>query len=108
MSQAELGRRLGVSFQQMQKYEKGLDRVAASTLQGIAAALGVHPGSFYDDVPTPAGRVPEVRAALKAAEVLQQIRKPRVLNRILALAQALVDADDDESGPKTNDSGEIH
>jgi transcriptional regulator with XRE-family HTH domain len=40
MSQADLGEALGVSFQQVQKYEKGVNRVGAGRLQQIAAALG--------------------------------------------------------------------
>ena len=40
ISQAELGEQLGVSFQQVQKYEKGVNRVGAARLQQIATALG--------------------------------------------------------------------
>lgn len=90
MSQSALGEAIGVSFQQVQKYEKGLDRVAVSTLQGIAGALGVHPGAFFDvSVPAPVGPIPDMKAAIKAADVLGQIRDPRVLKQILALATAL-------------------
>ena len=39
ISQAELGDKLGVSFQQVQKYEKGVNRVGAARLQSIATAL---------------------------------------------------------------------
>jgi transcriptional regulator with XRE-family HTH domain len=49
MSQHELGDRLGVSFQQIQKYEKGVNRVGASRLEYIAAALGVPVTFFYGD-----------------------------------------------------------
>lgn len=48
MSQAELGEKLGVSFQQIQKYEKGTNRVGASRLSVIAAALNVPVQFFYD------------------------------------------------------------
>jgi transcriptional regulator with XRE-family HTH domain len=41
LSQTELGQRIGVSFQQVQKYERGANRVSASTLMLIASALGV-------------------------------------------------------------------
>ena len=41
MSQSALAEQLGVSFQQLQKYEKGVNRVGAARLQRIAAALGV-------------------------------------------------------------------
>lgn len=40
LSQSDLAGRLGVSFQQVQKYERGANRVAASTLLAAAAALG--------------------------------------------------------------------
>lgn len=41
ISQADLGKKLGVSFQQIQKYEKGINRVSAVRLQEIAEALDV-------------------------------------------------------------------
>jgi transcriptional regulator with XRE-family HTH domain len=48
ISQAELGDQLGVSFQQVQKYEKGVNRVGAARLQQIATALDVPVTFFYD------------------------------------------------------------
>jgi transcriptional regulator with XRE-family HTH domain len=48
LSQSELGEKLGVSFQQVQKYEKGVNRVGASRLQQIAEALGVDLTFFYE------------------------------------------------------------
>lgn len=48
ISQSELGDRLGVSFQQVQKYEKGVNRVGANRLQQIAAALDVPMTFFYE------------------------------------------------------------
>src|SRR5471032_1732059 len=48
ISQAELGGKLGVSFQQVQKYEKGVNRVGASRLQQIATALDVPVTFFFD------------------------------------------------------------
>src|SRR6201986_2744433 len=48
ISQAELGEQLGVSFQQVQKYEKGVNRVGAARLQQIATALDVPVTFFYD------------------------------------------------------------
>ena len=92
MSQTALGRVLGVSFQQVQKYEKGKDRIAASTLQVVAAALGVHPGSFFDgEMPSPVGDIPDVRTALKGAEGLQRISSPEVRKRLIAFMNALAD-----------------
>src|SRR5205085_2941987 len=48
ISQAELGDKLGVSFQQVQKYEKGVNRVCAARLQQIATVLDVRVTFFYD------------------------------------------------------------
>jgi transcriptional regulator with XRE-family HTH domain len=47
LSQAELGEKLGVSFQQIQKYEKGVNRVSAGRLHRVAESLGVPVTFFY-------------------------------------------------------------
>jgi transcriptional regulator with XRE-family HTH domain len=47
ISQDELGQKLGVSFQQVQKYEKGVNRVGAARLQTIASVLDVDVDFFY-------------------------------------------------------------
>ena len=48
ISQTELAGHLGLSFQQVQKYEKGISRVGATQLQKIAKMLGVDIPFFYD------------------------------------------------------------
>lgn len=48
MSQGKLASGLGVSFQQVQKYEKGANRVGGSRMQQIAAVLQVEPAFFFD------------------------------------------------------------
>ena len=48
ISQSDLADKLGVSFQQVQKYEKGVNRVGASRLQQIATALDVPVTFFYE------------------------------------------------------------
>jgi transcriptional regulator with XRE-family HTH domain len=48
ISQSELAEKLGVSFQQVQKYEKGVNRVGAARLQQVATALDVHVTFFFD------------------------------------------------------------
>ncbi|GAA5095669.1 helix-turn-helix transcriptional regulator [Bartonella acomydis] len=52
MSQKTLGQHLGVSFQQIQKYEKGLNRVSAGRLQEIADLLNVPIAFFYANTST--------------------------------------------------------
>jgi transcriptional regulator with XRE-family HTH domain len=51
MSQEKLGENLGITFQQIQKYEKGTNRVGASRLQAIASILGVPVALFFEDAP---------------------------------------------------------
>jgi len=52
MSQEELGEALGVSFQQIQKYEKGMNRVSGGRLMQIAATLGVDAAYLLENAPT--------------------------------------------------------
>jgi transcriptional regulator with XRE-family HTH domain len=51
MSQEELAGKLGVSFQQIQKYEKGINRLSAATMVSVAEILDVDTGYFYDEIP---------------------------------------------------------
>src|SRR5918999_4218113 len=51
MSQEKLGDQLGLTFQQVQKYEKGSNRVSASRLFQMSQILGVTIQFFYDDMP---------------------------------------------------------
>ncbi|MBI3672529.1 MAG: helix-turn-helix transcriptional regulator [Rhizobiales bacterium] len=51
MSQEKLGELLGITFQQVQKYEKGSNRISASRLYYAAKTLGVPVQFFYDDLP---------------------------------------------------------
>jgi transcriptional regulator with XRE-family HTH domain len=55
MSQERLAELLGVTFQQVQKYEKGTNRVSASRLFHVAQVLGVPVQYFYEDLPAGAG-----------------------------------------------------
>lgn len=51
ISQEKLGEHLGITFQQIQKYEKGTNRIGASRLQAIARVLSVPPAFFFEDAP---------------------------------------------------------
>lgn len=52
MSQEKLGEHLGLTFQQIQKYEKGINRIGASRLFDLAKVLGVPVQFFYEELPT--------------------------------------------------------
>lgn len=52
MSQEKLGEALGLTFQQVQKYEKGINRIGASRLQQISQTLDVPPSYFFEGAPS--------------------------------------------------------
>ena len=52
ISQTMLGNELGLTFQQIQKYERGANRIGASRLYEIAQVLDVPVSFFFDDMPT--------------------------------------------------------
>ena len=52
LSQTDLAHAAGISFQQVQKYENGTNRVGASRLQQFSEALGVPPSYFFEGAPT--------------------------------------------------------
>ncbi len=60
LSQIEMGKQIGLTFQQVQKYERGANRIGASRLYDIARVLDVPVSFFYDDMP------PAVQAASPA------------------------------------------
>ncbi len=55
MSQERMGDRLGLTFQQVQKYERGVNRIGASRLFDLARVLDVPIGFFFDDLPAEMG-----------------------------------------------------
>lgn len=98
MSQNTLGDALGVTFQQVQKYEKGWNRVSASRLWDMAVALSVPVAYFYTDVAESAGGetvvktplpVGSTNATIKLVGDYNAIRDANVQAQIRALVMAL-------------------
>ena len=58
LSQAELAARMGLSFQQVQKYERGFNRISASRLYQLAIILRVQVSYFFEDLPVDRRQVP--------------------------------------------------
>ena len=52
-SQLKLAETLGLTYQQVQKYEKGTNRISASVLYAISSALKVEPAFFFEGLPSP-------------------------------------------------------
>jgi transcriptional regulator with XRE-family HTH domain len=66
MSQTDLGAAVDVTFQQIQKYERGINRVSASTMERLAGALGVPITYFFDGHPPDNGQDHGAEADLTA------------------------------------------
>lgn len=71
ISQGRLGRHLGLTFSQIQKYEKGTNRIGAGRLYQIASFLGVQPSHFFEGLEGIDGRVPEDAPARLARDEMQ-------------------------------------
>ncbi len=70
LNQSELGKKLGVTFQMVQRYEYGLCRISASTLYAIALALDVPIEHFFEGLPlAPARRGEALPSALPSLEL---------------------------------------
>jgi transcriptional regulator with XRE-family HTH domain len=93
ISQSELGEKLGVSFQQVQKYEKGINRVVASRLQQIATALDVPVTFFYGGD----GKAREVESLLflRLLRAYSKIKDQTVQRQMVSLMEAVA-ANEDE------------
>ena len=94
MSQEKLGARLGLTFQQIQKYEKGLNRIGAGRLWEIARILGVRVEYFYeglqqDDVPID-GTPLFSSAALSTARLIDAIPDPVFRTRCVRLIEKML------------------
>jgi transcriptional regulator with XRE-family HTH domain len=70
-SQDELAKALGITFQQVQKYEKGVNRISASRLQRLCCVLQVPVSFFFDGAPPANGLpdLPEMEAESEAAAI---------------------------------------
>ena len=53
ISQGELAETLGMTYQQVQKYEKGTNRISASVLYAISGAFKIQPAFFFEGLPSP-------------------------------------------------------
>ena len=107
MSQTELANAIGLTFQQVQKYEKGTNRISASKLFEIAQALNVEVAAlFADATASNAGADSEAedsvvpsRTNLQIVRTLSQVRNARVQRKVLELISAL--AAFPEEGPRS-------
>lgn len=95
VSQGTLGSSIGVTFQQIQKYENGTNRVSSGRLAQIASALNLPIERFYPDVPDAAERTSTPVMSDEALAVVRsfiRIKDPQVRKQVRALLKALAEA----------------
>ncbi len=112
MSQEKLGEKLGLTFQQVQKYEKGTNRIGASRLQQISQILQVPVAFFFEGAPILSeGTKPEgvedapsptyvsdflaTSDGLSLTKAFMRIPDPKLRRRIVDLVQQIAGEDSD-------------
>jgi transcriptional regulator with XRE-family HTH domain len=97
MSQSELAGKIGVAFQQVQKYEKGINRVGAGRLSRIAAILGISVGELFESIEdrsysskSPLRLLAE-RDALRVLTAFARTSDPRLRRAIARLVECVAD-----------------
>ena len=108
MSQERLAEQIGVTFQQVQKYEKGINRIGASRLQKIAEVLRTSPAFFFEqddleapslaglDLSAPADPVTEFlrsKEGLVLNRAFVKIEDRRIRETIISLVKAMAQAE---------------
>ncbi len=96
LNQTKLADGLGISFQQLQKYETGFNRISAGRLYGCAELLSVPPEYFFEGLEgARSGAQDETRSneALKLTRAYYSIGDPTERKRIWRLVQALARSD---------------
>ena len=111
MSQEKLGEALGLTFQQIQKYEKGANRISASRLKQISEALNIPLAYFFKGAPVSDGAVRAGLAEMDDSEenhvgdfmltaeglslnrAFMRIPDPKIRRKIVDLVMALADGD---------------
>ena len=109
MSQEKLGEHLGLTFQQIQKYEKGVNRIGASRLFDLAQVLGVPVQFFYDEAPSTSNEADlapgfadqpaesyvveflSTREGLELNKAFVRVSDPRVRRSVVELIRSLAD-----------------
>ena len=93
MSQTDLAKAVGVTFQQVQKYEQGKNRVGGSRLDGIAKALQVPVSYFFeqtaDDMEVAQGSLLDTRGAVSLLRAYAAITERHQRHALINIARAM-------------------
>ena len=99
LTQEQLAEALDVSYQQIQKYETGANRISASRIFEMARKLEVDLGYFFEGLPPEAAPAPDrplehggrQRSAIELVRKFAQIDDPQIRAAIAGLVKAIVD-----------------
>ena len=108
ISQERLGEQIGVTFQQVQKYEKGANRIGAGQLFQIAKFLKVEPGYFFEGLPAsksadvgfserqsdlPAAGIEDTADGIALNRAFARIKSSKLRRRLIDLVTTIADTD---------------
>lgn len=108
ISQEKLGDHLGVSFQQVQKYEKGANRIGAGQLFQISKLLKVEPSYFFEGLPAakaadagfserqsdlPSAGIEDTTDGIALNRAFARIKSSKLRRRLIDLVTAMADSD---------------
>ena len=92
MNQKTLAERVGVTFQQIQKYESGVNRVSASRLYSLAMVFGLPVRALFSDLECPGGDLSEHGLSISSislALMIEEIQDESVKGYLIALARKM-------------------
>ena len=108
ISQEKLGEQLGVTFQQVQKYEKGANRIGAGQLFQIAKFLKVEPGYFFEGLPAaksadvgfserqsdiPTAGIEDTTDGIALNRAFARIKSSKLRRKLIDLVATIADSD---------------
>lgn len=107
LTQDQLGESLGISYQQIQKYETGANRVSAGRLYLIATRLEVSPGWFFDPVKSDASsddfeELGSSRLLMEFVRSFARINDERLKTVLVSLVRAMADEEETSDLPRGN------
>ena len=113
LTQDQLGEALGISYQQVQKYETGANRVSAGRLYLIASRLEVSPGWFFDPIKSYASSsdfddLGSSRQLMDFVRSFSKIEDERLKAVLISLVRAMADTDDQALTANENDEVRPH
>lgn len=113
-TQDQLGEALGISYQQIQKYETGANRVSAGRLFQIAERLQTHVGWFFEGLgeqnsgqDVDEGDMSSPRHVIELVRGFSRITEDRLRMAVLSLVRALADTPDAEEAPNLINEAEV-